>query len=143
MISTWHDSYDYEDLNGNLKTRYFYDYPDYNALGFICTPDALYYDCNLRFFSNVETDNFSFVVEVASDVDSIEEYLSSNSSDSGGSSAPDDSISSFFSVIETAFNFCISCLKDMINTVTENSVLCLGIAMWCIGGAIGLYKRLV
>ena len=43
----------------------------------------------------------------------------------------------------TAFTFMIEKCGSMIGIVTANPVLCLGIAMWCAGGAIGLFKRLV
>ena len=42
-----------------------------------------------------------------------------------------------------AFTFMIQKCSSMIGIVTDNPVLCLGIAMWCAGGAIGLFKRLV
>ena len=43
----------------------------------------------------------------------------------------------------TAFSFMVNNAVSMISIVTGNAVLCLGIAMWCAGGAIGLFKRLV
>lgn len=43
----------------------------------------------------------------------------------------------------TAFTFMVNNAVSMISIVTGNAVLCLGIAMWCAGGAIGLFKRLV
>ena len=42
-----------------------------------------------------------------------------------------------------AFTFMIQKCGSIIGIVTEHPVLCLGIAMWCAGGAIGLFKRLV
>ena len=45
--------------------------------------------------------------------------------------------------LTSAFEFMVNNAVDMIEIVTANSVLCLGIAMWCAGGAIGLFKRLV
>ena len=45
--------------------------------------------------------------------------------------------------ISTAIGFMTARIGAVINTVTTEPVLCLGIAMWCIGGAIGLFKRLV
>lgn len=45
--------------------------------------------------------------------------------------------------LTTAFEFVVNNAVNMIAIVTANSVLCLGIAMWCAGGAIGLFKRLV
>ena len=47
------------------------------------------------------------------------------------------------SALGTAFTFMVEKAGSMIGIVTENPVLCLGIAMWCAGGAIGLFKRLV
>lgn len=45
--------------------------------------------------------------------------------------------------LTTAFEFMVNNAVSMISIVTGNAVLCLGIAMWCAGGAIGLFKRLV
>lgn len=45
--------------------------------------------------------------------------------------------------VSTAISFMINQTSTILTTVTTNAVLCLGIAMWCIGGAIGLFKRLV
>lgn len=45
--------------------------------------------------------------------------------------------------LTTAFTFMVGNAVDMIELVTANAVLCLGLAMWCAGGAIGLFKRLV
>ena len=45
--------------------------------------------------------------------------------------------------LTTAFTFMVSQTVAMIGIVTANEVLCLGIAMWAAGGAIGLFKRLV
>lgn len=43
----------------------------------------------------------------------------------------------------TAIEFMTSKIGGVMGIVTGNAVLCLGVAMWCIGGAIGLFKRLV
>lgn len=43
----------------------------------------------------------------------------------------------------TAIGFQTQNIGTILTTVTANPVLCLGLAMWCIGGAIGLFKRLV
>lgn len=40
-------------------------------------------------------------------------------------------------------DFILDCLLKIISCVCNNPLLCLGISMWCVGGAIGLYKRLV
>ena len=45
--------------------------------------------------------------------------------------------------VTTAFTFMVTSAVDMIELVTANPVLSLGIAMWAVGGAIGLFKRLV
>lgn len=45
--------------------------------------------------------------------------------------------------LTTALEFMINQTVAMIGIVTTNPVLCLGLAMWCAGGAIGLFKRLV
>ena len=45
--------------------------------------------------------------------------------------------------LTTAIEFMVGQIGSVMTTVTGNAVLCLGIAMWCIGGAIGLFKRLV
>jgi len=45
--------------------------------------------------------------------------------------------------VTTAFTFMVNQTVAMIALVTANEVLCLGIAMWAVGGAIGLFKRLV
>jgi len=45
--------------------------------------------------------------------------------------------------LTTAFEFMVNGAVSMISIVTGNAVLCLGVAMWCAGGAIGLFKRLV
>lgn len=42
-----------------------------------------------------------------------------------------------------AITFQTGNIGSILTTVTGNTVLCLGLAMWCIGGAIGLFKRLV
>lgn len=137
--------YEYEDLNGNFKSSYFQPYLDYNALGFICTPSALSFSCDLNFLSNSETNNLSFVFEVASDVDSIEEYLSSNSSDSGSSPAPDEPISSFLSDIGVFFGSCISWVKDILNfTVSNPSLFILLIGFFVcvfVFGVLSRFKR--
>lgn len=43
----------------------------------------------------------------------------------------------------SAFQWTVENAVNMIEIVTANAVLCLGIAMWAAGGAIGLFKRLV
>ena len=43
----------------------------------------------------------------------------------------------------TAITYMVARIGSVITTVTAEPILCLGIAMWCIGGAIGLFKRLV
>lgn len=43
----------------------------------------------------------------------------------------------------SAITFMTGRIGAVISTVTTEPVLCLGLAMWCIGGAIGLFKRLV
>lgn len=45
--------------------------------------------------------------------------------------------------LTTALTFMVEQTVSMIGIVTGNAVLCLGLAMWCAGGAIGLFKRLV
>lgn len=45
--------------------------------------------------------------------------------------------------LTTAITFMTNQTVEVMSVVTGNSVLCLGLAMWCIGGAIGLFKRLV
>ena len=45
--------------------------------------------------------------------------------------------------LTTAITFMTSQTVSVMEVVTGNAVLCLGLAMWCIGGAIGLFKRLV
>lgn len=45
--------------------------------------------------------------------------------------------------LTTAITFVTSNVVDMIELVTANEVLCLGVAAWCVGLAIGLFKRLV
>lgn len=45
--------------------------------------------------------------------------------------------------LTTALEFMVNQTVSMIGIVTGNAVLCLGLAMWCAGGAIGLFKRLV
>lgn len=45
--------------------------------------------------------------------------------------------------LTTAVTFMTEQIGTVMTTVTTNAVLCLGVAMWCIGGAIGLFKRLV
>jgi len=45
--------------------------------------------------------------------------------------------------LTSAFTFMVESTVDMITLVTANPVLCLGIAMWAVGGSIGLFKRLV
>lgn len=45
--------------------------------------------------------------------------------------------------LTTAVTFVTQSVVDMIGLVTGNAVLCLGVAAWCVGLAIGLFKRLV
>lgn len=45
--------------------------------------------------------------------------------------------------LTTAIEYMTTQTTTVLTTVTGNAVLCLGLAMWCIGGAIGLFKRLV
>lgn len=45
--------------------------------------------------------------------------------------------------LTTAVTFMVNQTVSMINIITASPVLCLGIAMWAAGGAIGLFKRLV
>lgn len=45
--------------------------------------------------------------------------------------------------LTTAIDFMTGQIGNVMTIVTGNAVLCLGVAMWCIGGAIGLFKRLV
>lgn len=47
------------------------------------------------------------------------------------------------SALGTAITFMTQRIGAVLTTVTTEPVLCLGVAMWCIGGAIGLFKRLV
>lgn len=48
-----------------------------------------------------------------------------------------------FSGLTEAIGFMTDNIGTIITTVTSNGVLCLGIAMWCIGGAISLFQRLI
>lgn len=48
-----------------------------------------------------------------------------------------------FEAVGTAITFVTGQVGTILNTVTGNPVLCLGIAMWVIGGAIALFQRLV
>ena len=43
----------------------------------------------------------------------------------------------------TAIGFMTEQIGGVMGVVTSEPLLCLGVAMWCIGGAIGLFKRLV
>lgn len=43
----------------------------------------------------------------------------------------------------TTVTFVVDSVVDMITLVTANPVLCLGVAAWCVGLAIALFKRLV
>lgn len=43
----------------------------------------------------------------------------------------------------TGLDFIVGNVVDMITMVTTNPVLCLGVAAWCVGLAIGLFRRLV
>lgn len=45
--------------------------------------------------------------------------------------------------LTTALTYMVERVVSVISLVTDNPVLCLGIAMWAAGGAIGLFKRLV
>lgn len=45
--------------------------------------------------------------------------------------------------LTTAVTFVVNQLSTTITTVTGNPVLCLGVAAWCVGLGIGLFKRLV
>lgn len=50
---------------------------------------------------------------------------------------------SAFSVLTEAITFMTGNIATILATVTQSEILCLGIAMWCIGGAISLFQRLV
>lgn len=52
-------------------------------------------------------------------------------------------VSEMPSSLGTALSYMVSQVGQVLTTVTANPVLCLGLAMWCAGGAIGLFKRLV
>ena len=45
--------------------------------------------------------------------------------------------------VGTSVTFVVDSVVDMIALVTTNPVLSLGIAAWCVGLAIALFKRLV
>lgn len=45
--------------------------------------------------------------------------------------------------ITTALTYMVEQVGNVIDIVVTNPVLCLGLAIWCAGGAIGLFKRLV
>ena len=48
-----------------------------------------------------------------------------------------------FDVLGQAIEFMTDNIGTILTTVTGNPLLCLGIAMWAIGGAISLFQRLV
>lgn len=45
--------------------------------------------------------------------------------------------------VGTAVTYVVTNVVSMIGLVTANPVLCLGVAAWVVGLAIGLFKRLV
>ncbi len=45
--------------------------------------------------------------------------------------------------VGTAFEWMVTQAVSMIDLVTVNPVLCLGLAIWAVGATIGLFKRLV
>lgn len=45
--------------------------------------------------------------------------------------------------VTTAFSYMVEQVVSVIGIIVDNPVLCLGIAIWAAGGAIGLFKRLV
>lgn len=47
------------------------------------------------------------------------------------------------SALGTAIGFMTERVGGVMGIITAEPLLCLGVAMWCIGGAIGLFKRLV
>jgi len=53
------------------------------------------------------------------------------------------SVAEMPSAIGTALTYMVTQIGEVLTIVTANPVLCLGLAMWCAGGAIGLFKRLV
>ena len=53
------------------------------------------------------------------------------------------SVAEMPSAIGTALTYMVTQIGEVLAIVTANPVLCLGLAMWCAGGAIGLFKRLV
>ena len=53
------------------------------------------------------------------------------------------SVAEMPSAIGTALTYMVTQIGGVLTIVTDNPVLCLGLAMWCAGGAIGLFKRLV
>lgn len=59
------------------------------------------------------------------------------------SSAPSADPSVMPAGVTTAFTWIVEKCVGMIEIVVANPVLCLGIAIWAAGGAIGLFKRLV
>lgn len=48
-----------------------------------------------------------------------------------------------FEAVGTAVGYMTEQVGSIMTTVTGNPILCLGIAMWVIGGAIALFQRLV
>ena len=54
-----------------------------------------------------------------------------------------DATSTGLETLGQAITFQTGNIGSILTTVTAEPVLCLGLAMWCIGGAIGLFKRLV
>ena len=53
------------------------------------------------------------------------------------------SVAEMPSSIGTALTYMVTQIGELLTIVTATPVLCLGLAMWCAGGAIGLFKRLV
>lgn len=45
--------------------------------------------------------------------------------------------------VGTAFEWMVTQAVSMIDLVTSNPVLCLGLAVWAVGATIGLFRRLV
>lgn len=55
----------------------------------------------------------------------------------------DSAVASMPASLGTSFNWVTGSLGKMMDIIVANPVLMLGITAWCVGLAIGLFKRLV
>lgn len=138
------------------KLVYFTFPESYSFLEYFDNFDSDSFDSNSCFSTNISNCHFtstdynsSFGVGLFATENSkyfpLVVTVTDNPKDDTAFTAPDvyPGMFKFYLVICSVADFILDCLLKIISCVCNNPLLCLGIAMWCIGGAIGFFKRLV